>query len=49
MQFKLTQINHEKPPYIQQQPHKKHPFPLIEKENLTDTISLSGPSLNDSK
>ena len=32
-----------------QQPHKKDPFPLLEKENLTDKISLSGPLLNDSK
>ena len=32
-----------------QQPHNKDPFPLIEKENLTDTINLSGPLPNDSK
>ena len=32
---------------IKQQPHKKDPFPLIEKENLTDKINLSGPPLND--
>ena len=32
-----------------QQPHKKYPFPLLEKENLTDKINLSGPLLNDSK
>ena len=34
---------------IKQQPHKKDPFPLIEKENLTDRINLSGPVSNDSK
>ena len=34
---------------IKQQPHKKDPFPLIEKENLTDTINLSGPLSNDLK
>ena len=34
---------------IKQQPHRKDPFPLIEKENLTDTINLSGPLPNDSK
>ena len=32
-----------------QQPHKKDPIPLIEKENLTDTINVSGPLTNDSK
>ena len=32
---------------IKQQPHKKDPFPLIEKENLTDIINLSGPPIND--
>ena len=32
-----------------QQPHKKDIFPLIEKENLTDKINLSGPQTNDSK
>ena len=26
---------------IKQQPHKKDPFPLVEKENLIDTINLS--------
>ena len=25
---------------LKQQPHKKHPFPLIEKENQTDNIKL---------
>ena len=30
-------------------PHKKDPFPLIEKENLTDKINLSGPQTIDSK
>ena len=30
-------------------PHKKDVFPLIEKENLTDKINLSGPQTNDSK
>ena len=34
---------------IKQQPHKKDIFPLIEKENLTDKIHLSGPPINDSK
>ena len=34
---------------IKQQPHKKYLFPLIEKENLTDTINLLGPQTNDSK
>ena len=34
---------------LKQQPHKKDSFPLIEKENLTDTINLSGPLPNDSK
>ena len=28
---------------IKQQPHKKDPFPLIEKENLTEPIIISGP------
>ena len=28
---------------------KKDPFPLIEKENLTDKINLSGPQTNDPK
>ena len=32
-----------------QQPHKKDFFPLVEKENLTDKIKLSGPEINDSK
>ena len=34
---------------IKHQPHKKYPFPLIEKENLTDKINLSGPPTNDLK
>ena len=36
---------------IKQQPHKKDtfPFPLLEKENLTDEINLSGPPINNSK
>ena len=34
---------------IKQQPHKKDPFPLIGKENPTDTTNLSGPLPNDSK
>ena len=34
---------------IKQQTHKKHPFPSIEKKNLTDTINLSRPLPNDSK
>ena len=34
---------------VKQHPHKKHLFPLIEKENLTDKINLSGPQTNDSK
>ena len=34
---------------IKQQPHKNENFPLIEKENLTDKINLSGPPINDSK
>ena len=32
-----------------QHPHKKDNFPLIEKEDLTDKINLSGPQTNDSK
>ena len=32
-----------------QQPHKKDPFPLIEKENLTDIINLLGRPTNDLK
>ena len=34
---------------VKQHPHKKDLFPLIEKENLTDKINLSGPQTNDSK
>ena len=34
---------------IKQHSHKKDLFPLIEKENLTDKINLSGPQTNDSK
>ena len=34
---------------VKQHPHKKDLFPLIEKENLTDEINLSGPQTNDSK
>ena len=34
---------------LQQQPHKKDPFPSIEKENLTDIINLSGSLPNYSK
>ena len=34
---------------IKQQPHEKKPFPLIEKENLTDIIVLSGPPTTDLK
>ena len=34
---------------IKQQPYKKDPFPLIEKENLTDIINLSGPPTTDLK
>ena len=34
---------------IKQHPPKKDHFPLIEKENLTDKINLSGPQTNDSK
>ena len=30
-------------------PHKKDPFPLVEKEKLTDTKNLSGPFPNNSK
>ena len=30
-------------------PHKKDPFPLIEKENPTEPINLSGPLSSDSK
>ena len=33
---------------IKQHSHKKDLFPLIEKENLTDKINLSGPQINDS-
>ena len=34
---------------IKHHSHKKDLFPLIEKENLTDKINLSGPQTNDSK
>ena len=34
---------------IKQQPHNKAPFLLLEKENTTDTINLSGQLPNDSK
>ena len=34
---------------IEQQPHKKDPFPLIEKENLREPINLLGPLPNNSK
>ena len=34
---------------IKQDSHKKEPFPLIEKEILTDKMNLSGPQTNDSK
>ena len=34
---------------LKQQPHKNDPFPLLEKENLTDTMNLSVPLPNDSK
>ena len=34
---------------VNQQSHKKDLFPLIEKENLTDKINLSGPQIQDSK
>ena len=34
---------------IKQQLHKEDPFPLIEKENLTDIINFSGPLINDLK
>ena len=34
---------------IKQYSHKKDPFPLIEKENLTDKINLSGPQTKDLK
>ena len=34
---------------IKQQPHRKDPFPLMEKENLTDIINLSGPLPKDLK
>ena len=34
---------------IKHDSHKKDLFPLIEKENLTDKINLSGPQTNDSK
>ena len=34
---------------IKHHSHKKALFPLIEKENLTDKINLSGPQTNDSK
>ena len=34
---------------IKHHPHKKDLFPLIEKENLTDKINLSGPQTNDTK
>ena len=34
---------------IKQHSHKKDLFPLIEKENLTDKINLSGPQTNGPK
>ena len=34
---------------IRQQPYRKDLLPLVEKENLTDDINLSGPLNNDSK
>ena len=34
---------------INEHSHKNNLFPLIEKENLTDKINLSGPQTNDSK
>ena len=34
---------------IKQYSHKKDPFPLIEKENLTDKINLAGPQTKDLK
>ena len=34
---------------VKQKSYKKGLFPLIEKENLTDDINLSGPPRNDSK
>ena len=34
---------------VKQHSHKKDFFPLIEKENLTDKINLSGPQTNGSK
>ena len=34
---------------IKQHSHKKDLFPLIEKEDLSDKINLSGPQTNDSK
>ena len=34
---------------VKQHSHKKDLFPLIEKENLTDKINLSGPQTNDSR
>ena len=34
---------------IKQQPHKKNLYPLIEKENLTDIINVSGPPTTDLK
>ena len=34
---------------IKQHSHKKDLFPLIEKQNLTDKINLSGPQTNNSK
>ena len=34
---------------VKRHSHKKDLFPLIEKENLTDKINLSGPQTNDSK
>ena len=41
--------NNDQQKKIKQQPHKKDLFPLIEKENLTDKINLSGPQTNDLK
>ena len=41
-------INTQQKP-IKQQPHKKDPLPLIENENLSDIINLSGPPITDLK
>ena len=46
--YSLWIKNYTQQKTIKQQPHKKDTFPLIEKENLTDKINISGTPINDS-